>query len=279
MNKKELLKACEELIDRKLQMKEERKVVIHTKTKEQLIKVLEIFEKKGWKWWNGDLPTENINVWESFNVTKNTYIGYEDNFGYSNNYEIYKYLCYKIISFEEFLKREGLEDIDKKLKEKEEVVIHIKTQEQFKRVMEIFGKKGWKWLSGNLPTYNETIWNDYEENTCIRYEKWFRCCNLKYYKEKGYKIISFEEFLKREGLEEKPKPIAGDFIEIEGCLCLLVGKANWHHPKYKGKLAVVMLKHLDGCDWMELANGYQEYFEEGDYKPLSKEEGLRRLAK
>ena len=183
MNKKELLKACEELIDRKLQMKEERKVAIHTKTKEQLIKVLDIFEKKGWKW-----------------------------------------------------------------------------------------------LSGNLPTYNRSIWNNYEENTCIRYEKWFGYCNLKFYKEEGYKIISFEEFLKREGLEEKPKPIAGDFIEIEGCLCLLVGKANWHHPKYKGKLAVVMLKHLDGCDWMELANGYQEYFEEGDYKPLSKEEGLRRLS-
>jgi hypothetical protein len=187
MNKKELLKACEELIDRKLQMKEERKVVIHTKTKEQLIKVLEIFEKKGWKWWNGDLPTENINVWESFNVTKNTYIGYEDNFGYSNNYEIYKYLCYK--------------------------------------------------------------------------------------------IISFEEFLKREGLEEKPKPKAGDFIEIEGCPCLLVNKGKWKNPFCKGDLAVVILKLPDGDNWMELANDYQEWFEKGDYKPLTKEEGLRRLAK
>jgi len=169
--------------------------------------------------------------------------------------------------------------IDKKLKEEGKVVIHTKTQEQFKRVLEIFEKKGWRWSTGNLPTHNRTIWNDYEENTCIRYKDVFEYCNLKYYKEKGYKIISFEEFLKREGLEEKPKPKAGDFIEINGCPCLLVNKGKWKNPFCKGDLAVVILKLPDGDNWMELANDYQEWFEKGDYKPLTKEEGLRRLAK
>jgi hypothetical protein len=73
------------------------------------------------------------------------------------------------------------------------------------------------------------------------------------------------------------KAEAGDFIEIDRDLCLVVDAINWEHEKLKGDLAVVLLKYFSGQDWMELAGFYQEKFEEGNYKIIPREEALRRL--
>ena len=82
-------------------------------------------------------------------------------------------------------------------------VIHAKTKEEFKRVLEIFDKKGWKWYSGNEPLEKIYYWNDDKEETCIRYENNFAYTNKEWYLKNGWKIISFEEFLKTEKEEEE----------------------------------------------------------------------------
>ena len=80
--------------------------VIHTKTKAEFIKVLQIFNKKKWVWGSGDKPLEFINYWDYYK--KETCIEYENKFGYSRK-EYYKKNGYKIISFKKFLKMEELE--------------------------------------------------------------------------------------------------------------------------------------------------------------------------
>lgn len=79
--------------------------------------------------------------------------------------------------------------------------------------------------------------------------------------------------------KEERKPEAGDFIEIDDYLCLLVDKNEWKMDNCKGKLAVVLLKDGNENDWFELAYGYQRDFEEGYFKYISKDKALRRLAK
>jgi len=74
---------------------------IHTKTQEEFNKVLEMFEKKWWKWPSWDNPTKLKGVWESYK--EETCIDYENNFRYADR----KFSeWYEIISFEQFLKEE-----------------------------------------------------------------------------------------------------------------------------------------------------------------------------
>ena len=75
------------------------------------------------------------------------------------------------------------------------------------------------------------------------------------------------------------KPKEGDYIEIDGCLCLLVHKKDWKYKLCKRKLAVVLLKYATGDDWMELGHDYQRWFEEGNFEFIDKKEAIKRLSK
>jgi len=79
-------------------------------------------------------------------------------------------------------------------------VIHIKTKEEFKKVLQIFNKKKWVWGSGDKPLEFINYWDYYKKETCIEYENNFRRADKEYYKKNGYKIISFKKFLKMEGI-------------------------------------------------------------------------------
>ena len=80
--------------------------VIHTKTKAEFIKVLQIFDKKKWVWGSGDKPLEFINYWDD--DKEETCIKYENRSLFASK-EYYKQNDYKVISFKKFLKMEELE--------------------------------------------------------------------------------------------------------------------------------------------------------------------------
>jgi len=79
------------------------------------------------------------------------------------------------------------------------LAIHTPTKEQFKHVMEVFDKKGWHWAGGLKPLERLDSF-EYKEETCIRYEDNFGYACKYYYEEKGYKVISYSEFLEMEGI-------------------------------------------------------------------------------
>ena len=81
--------------------------------------------------------------------------------------------------------------------------IHTKTKEEFKRVLEIFDKKGWRWNGVNELLDKTYYWDEYKEENCIRYENYFGYSPKEWYLRNGYKIISFEEFLE---IENAPSP-------------------------------------------------------------------------
>jgi len=82
---------------------ENKRKVICCKTREEFNKVLEIFEKKGWKWYSGDKPTNLLE--EYWCDDRDIYVEYSDRF--SRSYDITDYTRCIILSFNEFLKEES----------------------------------------------------------------------------------------------------------------------------------------------------------------------------
>ena len=80
-------------------------------------------------------------------------------------------------------------------------VIHIKTKEEFKKVLQIFNKKKWVWCGGDKPLEFINYWDNNRKETCIKYENRFLFASKEYYKQNDYKVISFKKFLKMEELE------------------------------------------------------------------------------
>ena len=98
------------------------------------------------------------------------------------------------------------------------IAIKTRTQEEFNRVLEIFEGKGWTWKYWDIPTKLKYIWNSLNKETCIDYNDKFLHSNLESYKREWYEIISFDEFLKKEGI----KDIKGKIIQITATSC-----ASW----------------------------------------------------
>lgn len=81
------------------------KRAIHTKTQEEFNRVLEIFDKKGWEWSEGDDMLYNMKLWEEWE--DQMCIDYHNYCEYASK-EYYQgwVLSYEIISFEQFLEME-----------------------------------------------------------------------------------------------------------------------------------------------------------------------------
>ncbi len=81
-------------------------------------------------------------------------------------------------------------------------VIHVTTQEEYDKVMEVFDKKWWKW-SWFKNIYFENKWTYYGSQTCINYDNPITYCYRKYFIDDWYEIISFQQFLQEEWISEK----------------------------------------------------------------------------
>lgn len=65
--------------------------------------------------------------------------------------------------------------------------------------MKLCEEQGLKWDSGDLPT-EQYYYNKHEEETCINLNN-LKClyhCDINFYKNVGYKIITYEDFIKEE---------------------------------------------------------------------------------
>jgi len=89
--------------------------------------------------------------------------------------------------------------------------IHTKTKAEFIAVLAIFELKGWTWNDGDKPLKCIDIWDNCKEKTCIRFEDSFGYCNKESYEQRGYKIISFEDFMKIK--DKKTCPECGHVLE------------------------------------------------------------------
>lgn len=75
----------------------------------------------------------------------------------------------------------------------EGVVVHLRTQKQCNKFSKWLNSKGKRWSSCNS-YLKKNYWSDYEETTCYNpYKGTYK--NVCYYKEKGLKILSYEEAL------------------------------------------------------------------------------------
>ena len=166
--------------------------IIHCKSQKEFNSVLEIFEKKGWKWNSNELPYEHK---DDYWLGSDIYVEYDNHFtrSYNSRDYIFGNDCSNILSFEQFLKEETkISPMENKR------AILCKTQEEFNGVLEIFEKKGWKWCNKENPTSLKSEWNKYNINTCLSYENNFTICNKESYVHDNYTILSFEQFLEEE---------------------------------------------------------------------------------
>jgi hypothetical protein len=87
------------------------------------------------------------------------------------------------------------------------IVVHTKTEKEYERLMELYEKKGWKWLSGEEPT-DFKIWFYYKKQTGIIFSDKFQYGRISYYKEKykDIEILSISEAELRLKDRQLPKP-------------------------------------------------------------------------
>ena len=81
----------------------------------------------------------------------------------------------------------------------EKTVIHCPTEELANKVIEFFNNYGIIWKGRNR-------WDKHRDLTCYHLyvaERRLEYCDLDWYKEKGYNVISAEEFLKQYNMEKK----------------------------------------------------------------------------
>lgn len=72
-------------------------------------------------------------------------------------------------------------------------VIHVATQVEYEKLMDIYEESGWVWSGGQKPKGNNK-WG-MTSKLCIGYKNQFKYCGRDYYKKHMFKVISFDDFL------------------------------------------------------------------------------------
>lgn len=80
----------------------------------------------------------------------------------------------------------------------EKIVINVRSPKQYDDFMKMCEEQGLKWSGGNLPT-KQYYYNFYKEETCINLNnlKELSYCDIDFYKNYGYKIITYKDFMKK----------------------------------------------------------------------------------
>jgi hypothetical protein len=85
----------------------------------------------------------------------------------------------------------------------EKIAVNVRSQKQYGDFMKMCEEQGLQWNSGDLPTKYPTkyyVYNYHKENTCITLNNLKRLtyCDIDFYKNNGYKIITYKDFMKEE---------------------------------------------------------------------------------
>jgi hypothetical protein len=98
-----------------------------------------------------------------------------------------------------------------KLKEFKNTGVQCKTKDEFNRLMQIYEDAGWHWRAGQNPTEFD-CWDDEEERTCLDIHNDFRTDSISRWESHGYSVLSFTEFLRKQGISGELK--IGDWVEV-----------------------------------------------------------------
>lgn len=169
------------------------------------------------------------------------------------------------------------------------VVVHCKTEEEANKVLELAEKIGYRWKYDSDSFKKKTNYNSFKEKTCYSFvEGMF--CDIKYYKERNYRVITAQEFIdlvngedmEQEVVKEQQISVKNDRKD---------GKLRWELLPLSTIKEIVKV-YTFGANkyganrWQNLDNGYERYkaalfrhmvaFEEGEI--TDKESGLHHLA-
>jgi hypothetical protein len=198
-------------------------------------------------------------------------------------------------------------EIVEKPEQNKKEVIHIREEWMWDVVMKRLEEKGWKWMSGNYPTKTDiSSWDEYKENSAVRYENNFGKGDIDYYRRDEYSILSFEDFCSREGIsslqptsdveintyglsvgDELPVKVLDEWTE-RGDNALLVSwvdgkvgswekESGWDFDRkingFEVFHGVVGFKLSDTTTWYCRAEGFKEFME-AQQKPEEKDDSL-----
>ena len=83
------------------------------------------------------------------------------------------------------------------MKELENTVVHLPTQEEFNEYMEMCEKAGWKWRGDFAPfNFMGEEWEFYRKDTCVNICNGFGYGSIQFHQEQNDKIITFKNFKK-----------------------------------------------------------------------------------
>ena len=85
-----------------------------------------------------------------------------------------------------------------KLKSLEKTVVNTKTKSEYLKLMRVYETGEWNFkLGGEIPT-KTNYWEKFKAQTCISVENKFGFATREYYESSGEKIISLNEFYKKQ---------------------------------------------------------------------------------
>ncbi len=92
-----------------------------------------------------------------------------------------------------------------------ETAVNTQTQEQYDILMQVYECGGWKWEAGNNQPTKSNYFNEYGRGNCMeggisyisgKFEK-FGFTNNEFYREKGWDVISTQEFYKKQNVSRE----------------------------------------------------------------------------
>jgi hypothetical protein len=167
------------------------KTVVHCITEAQANELLKWADSKGLKWCDGSSYME-YNNWREYNQETCYYL-YKGEFC---DKKYYKAKGYTVLSFEEAKDlKPTVETVTTKFNYEKimrpNTVIKCITEAQANELLKWADSKGLKWFP-NISYMEYNNWREYNQETCYYLYKG-EFCYEKYYDNKGYTILSFEE--------------------------------------------------------------------------------------
>ncbi len=99
----------------------------------------------------------------------------------------------------------------------EKIVINVRSQKQYDDFMKMCEEQELRWSTGYLAT-TKNFYNNYKENTCIDLNN-LKClyyCDIDSYKNDGYKIITYKDFIKEESKQFTKSDLKDNHIVVQG---------------------------------------------------------------
>lgn len=95
------------------------------------------------------------------------------------------------------------------MKELENTVVHLPTQEEFNEYMKMCEKEGWEWMSNESPfDCKGKEWKKYREGTCATIRNKLSHSSMQFYEYTGgYKVITLKELKEMNEEEEEIDPL------------------------------------------------------------------------